>query len=359
MDKSIILAKAGAGKTFYICKDVKKSNRNLILAYTNQNIKNIKKELEDSNEGIIPDKTTIMTFHSFVYNMFIRPYELIYADHFEIPEYISQGVEVITEPEPQRIKGKHNNKYKNKDKIGHYYTKNMERIYVSRMSKLPILVNNKKNKLIEMVTSYLNKFFDRLYIDEAQDFREYDWGLLVKIIKGVNNILLVGDFYQHSVSGKNNYGKPFRKYNTYDKYIEYLRGLNLKVDQITLSDTRRCPTNVCDYVSKKTGVTLESHKECNNFGEVRVLNSVDSAIKVLEDESIVKLMWDKSKDFKFNAINWSYSKGDTYDSTCLVLTKELSKVFFDNDFSLSDGVTKNKLYVALTRTRGDLYIMSS
>ena len=41
MDKRVILAVAGSGKTYTICSEIDISKRNLIIAYTNQNIKNI------------------------------------------------------------------------------------------------------------------------------------------------------------------------------------------------------------------------------------------------------------------------------------------------------------------------------
>ena len=50
----------------------------------------------------------------------------------------------------------------------------------------------------------LNLFFDNILIDEFQDFREHDYELIVKLSKCLKNILLVGDYYQHSVSGQNN-----------------------------------------------------------------------------------------------------------------------------------------------------------
>ena len=66
MDKRVILAVAGAGKTYHICHTIDPRKRNLILAYTNENIHNIQKELCDAH-GMIPELTTVMTFDSFVY----------------------------------------------------------------------------------------------------------------------------------------------------------------------------------------------------------------------------------------------------------------------------------------------------
>ena len=74
MDKKVILAVAGAGKTYHICHSIDFSKRNLILAYTNRNVSNIEKELNDNNEKNI--YTKVFTFHKFLYNFFIRPYEI-------------------------------------------------------------------------------------------------------------------------------------------------------------------------------------------------------------------------------------------------------------------------------------------
>ena len=59
-------------------------------------------------------------------------------------------------------------------------------------------------------------------------------------------------------------------------------------------------------------------------------------------------------------MNWSYSKGDTVDAACVILPQSLNS-FPDDIFSLEDipTTTINKLYVAMTISRGNLYIMKS
>lgn len=44
MAKRVILAVAGAGKTYHICHEIDPTKKNLILAYTHENIHNIQKE---------------------------------------------------------------------------------------------------------------------------------------------------------------------------------------------------------------------------------------------------------------------------------------------------------------------------
>ncbi|MFA7045987.1 MAG: hypothetical protein WC172_06985, partial [Candidatus Izemoplasmatales bacterium] len=126
-----------------------------------------------------------------------------------------------------------------------------------------------------------------------------------------------------------------------------------------LSKSRRCPLAVSNYVSRKTGVVLSTHDSCTNVGEIKYIESIEHSIRILNNDQVTKLVWENAKKYPFNAINWSYSKGDTYPAICVVLTKDLSNTFFKDDFTVKDGITKNKLYVALTRTAGDLYIMSS
>lgn len=70
------------------------------------------------------------------------------------------------------------------------------------------------------------------------------------------------------------------------------------------------------------------------------------------------MIFKEADKYLFQAWNWSYSKGDTVDAACVILTDRFDEL--DNeDFSIQ-GIqvsTINKLYVAMTRSRGDLYLM--
>lgn len=74
-------------------------------------------------------------------------------------------------------------------------------------------------------------------------------------------------------------------------------------------------------------------------------------------KKIVKLVYQNADKYDFHAINWSYSKGDTYDSVCIILTGNLSKIDNENFVPPKSITTFNKLYVALSRTKGDLYLI--
>lgn len=171
------------------------------------------------------------------------------------------------------------------------------------------------------------------------------------------NILLVGDYYQHSVSGQNNSGKPFKKSKTeigYEEFIDELRGERFDVDTNSLIYTRRCSEEICSFIRDKLGIQIQSARI--NAGTVIRPSNIQ---EILDDKNIVKLVYDNASHYSFRAVNWSYSKGDTYDAACVILNGSTEKLVEDK-FSVSTlkTVTLNKLYVALTRSKGDLYIVT-
>lgn len=74
----------------------------------------------------------------------------------------------------------------------------------------------------------------------------------------------------------------------------------------------------------------------------------------------MKLVYKEADKYSFQALNWSYSKGDTVDAACVILIDRFERL--DNENFSIQGIpisTINKLYVAMTRSRGDLYLMKS
>mgnify|MGYP002860807944 CR=1 FL=1 len=220
MDKRIILALAGAGKTYNLCHQLDGSKRNIILAYTNENIRNIRNEVIDKF-GTIPEQTIILTFDSFLYRFFIRPFQRMIAKKFDLQNFRTIGVDINTIPEPVFKNGQYNPKYKKNDNIGHYIIN--ERYFCSRIPELILYVDS----LFDIAINNINKYCDCIFVDEVQDFRNNYYKVLEKIIKKCNSIIMVGDYWQHSVSGKNNNGIPFDN-TSYENYLKKLKKLRTK-----------------------------------------------------------------------------------------------------------------------------------
>ena len=358
MDKRVILAVAGAGKTYTLCKNIDANKRNIILAFTNQNIKNISKELNENHDETI-ENTYVYTFDSFKYNFFIRPYEPIIAKHFEITTFESKGVSLVTPP-PRFKNNFPNPDYKDSSLFEHYVI--IDKYYCDNLSELILKVKKKgEYNLFDIAMKNINNFFEYIYIDEFQDFRQHDYELMEKVIKKSKNIVLVGDYFQHSVNARNNTGKPFKVGNsketkriiTYEEYIELLKKLNLKIDTESLKRTRRCPENICKFIREKFNIQIYADNE--NKGNITFLEDINEIKKVIENNDIIKLVESDSKIYSFNCINWGYSKGDTYNDICVILTDRFKNLKKEKNIEYTSIV--NKIYVALTRTKGNLYII--
>ena len=147
-------------------------------------------------------------------------------------------------------------------------------------------------------------------------------------------MVLVGDYHQHSVSATNNSGKPFKKRTddvSYDEFIAELKNAGFKVDLTTLDKSRRCSSEICQYVREKLGINISSHG--NNIGSVIWVD--ENAAAILEDQQIIKLLYKDAARYSFRAINWSYSKGDTMDAACVILTDNFEKLA-DDEFSTKE-----------------------
>ena len=361
MAKRVILAVAGAGKTYHICHEIDLNKRNLILAFTHENIHNIQKELCAAHGGV-PELTTVTTFDSFVYHQMILPYEPSIAEYFGCPKFVSRGICTI-DPPPKTIKnnvGKPvaNPLYMKKNRLAHYVTMRGQ-YYCATLSELVLQIKQSRESFIKRVATRLNLFYDCVLIDEFQDFREYDYELIIELAKQLNNVVLVGDYHQHSVSGANNSGKPFKKKTgdiSYDDFVAELKSIGFEVDLTTLDKSRRCSVAVCQYVSEKLGIRIDSYGESTGA----VIWEDENAAKILEDQQIIKLVYNDASLYSFRAMNWSYSKGDTMDTVCVILTDRFDQLDTDS-FSAKGipGSTLNKLYVAMTRSCGDLYLIKS
>lgn len=180
MGAKIVLAVAGAGKTYTICDGLPKEGKSLILAFTNSNIKNIVRELalawkRNYKEGI-PETVKVMTFDSFVYRYCIAPYLNTISSFFGGINRKMNGVTVLDPPTKVRyLPGGRSVKCPkyNKDDLRHYIDAE-GRFYVQNMTELICYVKKKGLSLLKKVICATNSFWDHILVDEFQDFRDFD-----------------------------------------------------------------------------------------------------------------------------------------------------------------------------------------
>ena len=78
-----------------------------------------------------------------------------------------------------------------------------------------------------------------------------------------------------------------------------------------------------------------------------------------DDISLVhQVIIDKnSKLYKGNVENWGNSKGSTYNNVCVVLNQNTYNLYKENNLKDLKMATRNKLYVACTRTKNNLFFV--
>ena len=176
MDKRVVFAVAGSGKTSSIIDRIDDESRCLIITYTDNNTRNLKNRVI-KKFGRIPKGVRVYSYFTFLYSFCFRPlcgYEIKTKGinfNYPLPQY-AQRTEKNT-----RV---------------HYIDRN-NRLFSSRIAKLLIEFD-----VVSDVMERIECFFDLVCVDEVQDFAANDFNFLCSLADAKSEMLLVGDFYQHT-----------------------------------------------------------------------------------------------------------------------------------------------------------------
>lgn len=302
--------------------------------------------------------------------MLIRPYEMTIFRSFNTPWYRTHGVDVGDPPKSSKKteSGSYqkNPFYHKVDAIRHYLNSRGE-YYCSLMSALLMRLkpkSKKKENPLQYILESACQFYDAIYVDEFQDFREKDYMLLMELADATKDITLVGDYYQHSVSGRTNSGKPFSKekgkWYPYPDFVTKMVENGFEVDTESLKISRRCSESVCAFVRDKLGIDIVGAEHPGDIISLDTCDTLQCQIDaILQDDTIPKLIYLGANKHPGRYINWSYSKGDTFDNVCVILTEKTSSIC-DEDWNCTlTDIVRNKLYVALTRAKYNVYTISA
>ena len=192
--------------------------------------------------------------------------------------------------------------------------------------------------------------------DEAQDLGGHDFNFILKLTRAKINFLFVGDFFQNTYTTSFDRNVNINLYNDLEVFIQRYKYYNIEVDVSTLEKSFRCSPNLCDFITKKLGINIQSNRldETNIFE----ISDTDEILKIINNNSIVKLVYDKSSNKNYFSKNWGECKGeDDFQNTCILLNKTTYALYKKDRLNQLKPRTKNKLYVALSRTKGDCYLI--
>lgn len=330
MDKRVIFAVAGSGKTTYIIDQLTLHSRSLIITYTNNNTKNLRTAIIEKF-GFFPDNIRLLPYFTFLYSFCFKPF-LTY-------KYKTKGINY----------DQNFNKFIKQTEKRYYFDRN-NRIYSNRISKFI----EKENELVN-VNTRLEKYYDNLFIDEIQDFGGNDFNFLKSIMKTNINILLVGDFYQHTFDTSRDGSVNKSIHHKFNKYKKLFEKMGLIVDTDSLDRSWRCSPSVCKFITDNLGIEIKSHKKIDTV--VSLIEDKEQAIEIFNDKQIVKLFYQEHYKYKCFSRNWGDSKGENYyRDICVVLNKSVLDNY--SDLTKLKPQTKNKFYVACSRANNNLFFVS-
>lgn len=333
MDKPrLILSVAGSGKTSHLVEKLNVKSRALLVTYTDNNVEHLKQSVI-RKFGYIPSGITVLSYFSFLYSFCYKPFLSLVCP--------SRGLTF------------------ERAEINNYYSSDSKEYYVCSngllySNRLALLI---KNTCLPDVVMRLDKYYDSFYIDEVQDMAGYDFDLIVSLKTTKCSRLYVGDFFQHSVDSSRSGTKNQNLHKDYTNYKAAFVKEGFDVDENTLSRTYRCGPAICDFVTRNLGIQIASNKT-DDLSIIELVEDHGRINEIIENPFIIKLLYKESYKYKCISMNWGESKGlDCYQDVCVILNKKTYEYMRKGMLDKLSSVTKNKLYVALTRAHRNVYLI--
>jgi DNA helicase II / ATP-dependent DNA helicase PcrA len=334
MDKRVIFAVAGAGKTTKIISGLNREKRFLIITYTENNFDTLRRKIIEKF-GFFPENIFLYSYFTFLHAFCFKPFMLLKMQ--------TKGINFEQPPDWTRLKARSDNRR---------YIDGGGRLYHNRLANLVstrgVLVN---------VIERLEKYFDFLCIDEIQDFGGHDFNLVIELTKGNIDSLFVGDFFQHTFDTSKDGTTNKNLHVDLEKYKTRFKKAGLVIDTTSLSKSHRCSKSVCEFIYSHMGIEIYSHNEQES--EVKLIECPVHAERLHGRSDTVKLFYKEHMKYGCYSQNWGGSKGqDQYNDVCVVLTNSAYLALKRGRLAAINPQTKNKLYVACSRARGNLYFVN-
>ncbi len=330
MDKKVIFAVAGSGKTTHIISQLDHNERSLIITYTNNNLRTLR-DCILRRFDYFPENITLQSYFTFLYSFCFRPFLPL--------QFVVRGIEYEKRPFQYA-----------KQTEDEYFFDKQRRIYANRIAKFLEV-----KCILGSINARLSKYFDSLFIDEVQDFAGNDFNFLKSVFKAPLKIVAVGDFFQHTFDTSRDGGVNANLHSDFNKYRKAFACMGLDVDIDTLKQSYRCSPTVCRFVTENIGIEIQSHR--TDETQVCLIETQELADRILQANNIVKLFYQEHSKYRCYSRNWGDCKGENrYGDICVVLNKCTLEKFEDRLRELNPQ-TRNKLYVACTRAKNDLYFV--
>lgn len=335
MDKKLMLAVAGAGKTTHIINNLSATKRTLIVTYTIGNYNNLLQKISAKFNGEWPENITVMKYFSFLYSFCYKPF---LADRIR-----AKGI--IYENNPNQFAKQSERKYY-LSKDGYFYSNRLS-LFLEKAHTIPL------------IKARLETYFDEFIIDEVQDIAGRDFLFLEQLMSANINMLFVGDFFQHTFDTSRDGNVNSNLFDNQNTYITRYTSKGIVCDRTTLISSYRCSQNVCRFINNMLGISMASNRTETDNTEISFVSEAAECSRILADPQIIKLHYQNGHRYGSGHKNWGETKGeDCYGDVCVLLNKNTARKHAAGKLSELPASTRNKLYVAITRAHGNVYFIN-
>lgn len=361
MKNKVIFAAAGNGKTYNICRKAIRLSQEtdryiLLVTYTNEGVRSIKKEYKKQNLGVIDGNVIIKTWYTFLLSELIKPYQCLLKlkyKHFKkeycfpIPEnYIKSIAFYQNDKMSYQYCGKHIQ----------YYINSAKDIRKDKVSNLACkCIKHSDNRVIGRLESN----YSHIFFDELQDYAGWDLEIFKYLFNANISIQCVGDYKQATF--RTNNSPKYRKYRD-EKIRDFFimqkdSGIcNLSYD----NKTRRFNQEICNFVN-----TIHNDKESIIFPCEQIIENdfENTGVFIVDNKYIDKycsyynpviLRYNCNSKIGFThncqIFNYGNSKGATFDRTVIVPVKTVLP-FINKQKQIASNQTRSKFFVACTRAK--------
>lgn len=333
MDKRLILSVAGSGKTSYLLDKLDRNKRFLIVTYTINNTEHIR-NCVISKFGCIPPNITIYTYFEYLMAVCYRPF---LADKIG-----AKGIDWLM-PDKRTLV------YKRTSRA--FYINSRNELYHNRIALLC-------EQNAEVIARRIEKYYDCFFYDEAQDLDGHDYNLFLKVWSQCNiDVLIVGDFFQHTFSTSKDGNINKTLYDNFGRYVDLWRSACFEVDMTELLKSHRCTPTVTKFVRENVGIDIYSHRK--EESQILFIADSEAGISIIENEGIPKLFFQDANKYRCRSMNWGESKGlDDFEDVCIVLNPKTLNLFNKGALKEMAPLSKKKFYVACTRAKRNIYFIS-
>ncbi len=329
---NIVIAAAGSGKTTHIVKETLQSEERVaIVTYTQNNESEIKKKFQREN-GVVPDRATVVTWFSFLLADWIRPY-----GNFTYEPRVEGIIFVNGRSTPGVSKSKMK-----------YFIGPGHRVYTDKISEFALICNSKSN---ERVVSRLTNIYQHIYIDEVQDLAGYDLELLELLFHSQICVTLVGDPRQATY--KTNHSPKNSQYGgaeVVDKFEEWETNGLCRIDHRSLS--HRCIQSICkiaDSIYPNAPETISHNSTTSEHDGLFFVRKCDVHDYISKYQPAILRQDKRTKTHGYSALNFGASKGLTFRNVLIYPSGPLKKMLKSGNTSHLSRTSAAKIYVAITR----------